>query len=395
MSVNSEWKKCKKILCVRLDNMGDVIMATPVFRALKESFPGIHLTLLTSSVGKMISPHILTIDETITYDSPWIESEQINPRADSVFNFVNLLQKKKFDGAILLTNYSQNSLPIALLMYLARIPRVLGYSRELPCHLINYWVPDTEPFDFPVHGVKRQLELIKLIGARTKYDNLFLSVNNKAIIKVKEKLHHQHIDIQKTFLVLHPGASLPRRQYPSDLFIRAGQQIIQELGCQIILTGDKREKFLAEKMKKYIGFGAVSLAGEMDLDEFMGLIKLSSVLISNNTGPVHIAAALGTPVVDLYARSNPEHTPWKVKNRVLYFDIPPSLRTKNVLLLHTTPQNLHAMPQPAHIVQAVREILADNDVSLLPKEVTTWDMHAEKHFLTHEFETIRPRASFI
>src|SRR5579885_1567096 len=384
MSWQSDWQACKNILCIRPDNLGDVIMMTPVFRSLKESLPGIKVTLLTSSVGGKVTPFIRDIDDSIIYDAPWIEREtkpehlSFSRRRESsslqrfskdVFPLVNTLQEKQFDAAILLTNYSQNPLPLAFLAYLSGIPKILGYCRELPNHLMNYWVPDTEPFTFPVHGVRRQLRLLAKIGVQTTSDHLSLQINEKTPRKVEKKLLAREINLEKPFLVMHPGVSLKRRQYPNELFIEAGKKLTTELPYQILLTGTDNETTLTEYVQKQLGNSAFSLAGELSLEEFISLIGLADVVISNNTAVVHIAAATGTPIVDLYARSNPEHTPWKVKNRVLYFDIPKKMRTQNTTLLWTTPKESKPMPQPHHIVQAVKELLTNSEETSLPQEM--------------------------
>src|SRR4051812_9787910 len=100
------WNDCKNILCIRLDNMGDVLMSSPAIRALKETF-NCKITLLTSSVGKAIAPFIPTIDEVIQYDVPWVKNEE-KIVDNSFLQIVNQLKKKRFDAAVIFTVFSQN-----------------------------------------------------------------------------------------------------------------------------------------------------------------------------------------------------------------------------------------------------------------------------------------------
>lgn len=382
MSWKNDWKTCKKILCIRPDNLGDVIMMTPVFRALKESL-GVEVSLLTSSVGEKVTPFIKDIDETIVYDAPWIENKLLNP-THNITRLIKKIKNEHFDGAILLTNFSQNPLPLALIAYLSGIPKILGYCRELPQELINYWVPDNEPYTFPKHGVLRQLTLLKTIGVSPKDDYLKLSIPLIAYISVLRKLQEKEVDITKPFIVLHPGISLRRRQYPPQLFVNAAKVLIQSYGFQILLTGTGDESVLCETMQQKIGKGSHSLANELSLEEFMAVINLAALVISNNTATVHIASAMQTDVVVLYARSNPEHTPWRVRNRVLYFDIPKELRTKNITLLATIPEHSHIMPQPEHIITAVLELQKHSDGTDLPEEITTWNTRVVKQDIIPE-----------
>src|SRR5438552_18743069 len=107
------WSQCKHILCIRADNMGDVIMSTPAFRALKETF-NCRLTLLTSRMGSVISPFIKEIDETIVCDLPWVKTNHLI-RSDECLALIEKLKAYHFDGAVIFTVYSQNLLPSALL----------------------------------------------------------------------------------------------------------------------------------------------------------------------------------------------------------------------------------------------------------------------------------------
>src|SRR5205823_15055290 len=117
----------------------------------------------------------------------------------------------------------------------------------------------------------------------------------------------------------------------------------------------------------------LSLVGQVDDAQLVALIAMAKLLISNNTGPVHMAAAVQTPVVDLYARTNPEHTPWQVSSRVLYFDVAEHLRSRTPALVYTTPKVAKPMPAPSDIVCAVRELLIGESLGCsIAEEVMTW-----------------------
>jgi ADP-heptose:LPS heptosyltransferase len=124
-----------------------------------------------------------------------------------------------------------------------------------------------------------------------------------------------------------------------------------------LLTGSKAEWNYVETIRQAIGEKAYNLAGGFPLEVFIGLVAQAPVLISNNTGPVHIASAVGTPVVVLYAMTNPQHTPWMVPNRVLYFEVPERLRSRNQLLQHF-PEPAEPRASPERIVRAVQELVS-------------------------------------
>lgn len=364
------WNKLKNILCIRPDNLGDVIMTIPAIRALKESSAERKITLLASKAGSPVARFIPEVDEVIEYDPFWVK----NDSADSVQAFNNIVQhikEKNFDGAVIFTVYSQNPLPAALLCYLAGIPNVAGYCRENPYHLINCWIPDREPLFDIRHEVIRQLDLVAHLGAVTASNRLSLRVNNEVIKRVAAQVQ-QLLPCGKPFIILHPGVSEAKRQYAPELFVPAAKEIINDLDYQVLLTGSTSERVLTDSMQQQIGCGACSVAGDFTLEEFIALIKLAPVIVSNNTGPVHIAAAVGTPVVVLYARTNPQHTPWKVKHKVLPFEVPAALQSKNTIIEYASQRAFNKkvpMVKPAQIVKAVKDLLVSDTVIANPKIV--------------------------
>src|SRR4051794_20295691 len=142
MSVTDSWQNAERVLCVRLDALGDVLMTTPALRALKESNPGRQLTLLTSPSGAAVAPLVPEIDCCWIYESPWVKSTPC--RQDSLADraMIERLRDGRFDAAVIFTVYSQNPLPAAMLCYLSDIPLRLAHCRENPYQLLTDWVVD-------------------------------------------------------------------------------------------------------------------------------------------------------------------------------------------------------------------------------------------------------------
>ncbi len=348
------WKNYKNILCVRLDNMGDVLMTQPAMRALKQSAPGRRITLLTSSTGALIAPFIRELDAFISFDVPWVKTDEINGE-QQLLALSDELRSRRFDAAVIFTSYSQNPLPAAMLCYHAGIKAVLGYCRENPYRLITYWLPDREPLDYIVHEVQRQLALVKTVGAATPDTKLSLEVPEQNRESISAKLIALGVRTHSPWLVLHAGVSEEKRRYPADKYVTACLSLMEQ-GHKIVLTGSNNERNYVGDIGCRLGNGAASLAGDLSVAELIALIAAAPVLISNNTGPVHIAAAVGTPVVVLYAKTNPQHTPWKVLNRVLYFEVRAELRTKN-RLLQSFPEVSGPEASPQAITAAVNELV--------------------------------------
>jgi lipopolysaccharide heptosyltransferase II len=316
----SSWHNVHGILCVRLDNLGDVLMTTPAIRALRESGPDRRITLLASGSGARAAAHVPEIDHVISFDAPWMKHPQ-PPSAEDTEALVTALAARDFHAAVIFTVYSQSPLPAATLCHMAGIPRVLAHCRENPYHLLTDWVPETEPSNPPRHEVRRQLDLVAHVGARTENERLSFRVRPPATSRASVKLDEAGVDIGRPIMVVHPGATASSRRWMPERFAEAARQIGQRLDCQVVVTGDASERDLAESVRRGAGDGARSLAGSLSLEEFAAVLARASLVLSNNTGTVHLAAAVGSPVIDLYALTNPQHTPWKVQHRVLSKDV--------------------------------------------------------------------------
>jgi lipopolysaccharide heptosyltransferase II len=227
-----------------------------------------------------------------------------------------------FDAAVIFTVYTQSALPAALLCHLSGIPLRLAHCRENPYRLLTDWALETDTAGAVRHEVRRQLDLVGTVGATAADERLSFRVTAEDRVRATLKLIDAGIDPERAWIVVHPGATAPSRRYDPKRFARAAAEISDMFSCQVAVTGDESERELAESVRCGAGDDAFSLAGSLTLGEFAGVISLSPLIISNNTGAVHIAAAVGTPVVDLYALTNPQHTPWLVPHRVLSRDVP-------------------------------------------------------------------------
>jgi ADP-heptose:LPS heptosyltransferase len=347
--------------------MGDLIMSAPALRALKETF-GCTITLLTSSMAAGIAPFLPAIDEVIEFNVPWVRANSING-PDDFYNVIEQIKKRNFDAAVIFTVFSQNPLPSAMIAYLAGIPKRLAYCRENPYDLLTDWVADKEPYSFIQHQVQRDLKLVESVGAFIQNKKLQLELPKDVWPQVKRKLSPPGVNLQKPWLVMHAGVSERKREYPKELWIQTGKKIIKDLGYQVILTGNGSERNTLDHLQKGIGDFSFNAAGLFTLGEFITLIKKAPLLVSVNTGATHIAAAVETPVIVLYALSNPQHSPWMARGKVLLYEIPSELRSRNEVLRYTY-ENYHLqnipMVQPETIVQAMREVLLNDGNCFIP-----------------------------
>ena len=316
------WKRARRILAVRLDNMGDVLMTTPALAAIKHSAPQAHLTLLTSPGAAGLAPHLPIVDTVLAIRAPWVKHPD-GVRTSEVAELAADLERRRFDAVIIFTTYTQSALPAAMLALLARIPLRLAYSRENPYDLLTHWAPEQEPA-LERHEVERQLALVARVGYEEPDTRLRFALRRSDIDSLDRRLAREGVDPRRPYLVVHPGATAPSRRYPAERFGSAVRLIVQRLPLPVVFTGSEEERGLVAIAREHAGNDVplIDLTGELSLGEFGALIGQSALLITNNSGPAHIAAALRTPVVDLYALTNPQHMPWRTASRVLFHDVP-------------------------------------------------------------------------
>ena len=326
---SASWDEARSVLCIRLDSLGDVLMCTPAIRAIKQSRPGRCVTLLSSRSGAAAAPFIPELDAVLEYPAPWMKSSARHlPAVDMAF--IDALAARRFDAVAIFTSYSQSALPAAMMCYLAGIPLRLAHCRENPYQMLSHWLPDPEPETMVKHEVRRQLDLVASIGCTTASAGLSFSVRDSDIDSLRAKLAALGVNVDQQWVLLHPGASAPSRRYPPDKWAQVINDLALRTGLPMVLTGDTAEQPLIKQISDASRGNVKSCAGLLGLGELGAAIKLASLVISNNTGPAHLAAAVGTPLVDLYALTNPQHTPWQVECRVLFNDVPCRFCQKSV-----------------------------------------------------------------
>lgn len=349
------WQSAANILCVRLDSLGDVLMCTPAMRAVKQARPECRLTLLTSPSGAAAAPYIPELDDVVAYCAPWMKSSATQPPSSSA-HLIGLLAGFRFDGALIFTSFSQSALPAALICHAAGIPVRLAHARENPYQLLTDWIAEPEPEQLVRHEVRRQLDLVASLGWSPDNARLSFDVPEDDMLAVRRCLAEIGIAANQPFILMHPGASAPSRRYPAARWKQVLHNFEQRSALPVVISGDAVEAGTVDTIIDGCGRRVHSLAGRLSLGQLGAAIKLASVVVSNNTGPAHIAAAIGTPLVDLYALTNPQHTPWQVNSRLLFHDVPCRFCYKSVC-----PQGHHdclAQVTAERVVDAVFSLLA-------------------------------------
>ena len=315
------WRDAREILVVRLDNLGDLLMSTPAIAAIGHSSPEARVTLLASKAGASAASHLPGVDAVIAYDAPWVKGQAGSAHTDR--RMIAELKRGRFDAAVIFTVCTQSALPAAMLCRLAGIPLRLAHSRENPYDLLTDWVPDRDVVgDGMRHEVQRQLDLVRSVGFSTPDQRLRFRCLPMDVLSLRRKFVQAGGDLSRPYVMVHPGATAASRRYPAERFGMAAQAIGERSGCQTVFSGGHDELDLVVRARQHLRQPVISLAGQLTLGELAALVADARVVVCNNSGPAHLAAALGTPVAVLYALTNPQHTPWQVRARVLNQDVP-------------------------------------------------------------------------
>ncbi len=348
----ASWRQARTILCVRLDSLGDVLMCTPAMRALRAG--GASLTLLGSPSGVAALPHIPELDDALVCEAPWMKHA---PRPSDLLDIARQLRARRFDAAVIFTSYSQSALPAAMLCLLAGIPLRLAHCRENPYHLLSDWRPDPEPQAGLRHEVRRQLDLVASVGYGTARTGLSFALRGADLASSRERLAGLGIGPGRPWILLHPGASAASRRYPPAHWAQLLRLLARRWRHPLVFTGSADEADLIAEIRRAAGMLGHSLAGQLNLGQLGAAIALARVVVANNSGPAHMAAALGTPLVQLYALTNPQHAPWQVETRVLFHDVPCRMCYKSVCA-----QGHHACLRgvaPDRVLAAVADLLGE------------------------------------
>jgi ADP-heptose:LPS heptosyltransferase len=296
------WLAARKILAVRMDNIGDVIMLGPALRAVKETLSQAHLTLLSSPIGATAVPLLPWIDDVIVWRASWQDVGgriPFNPAYE--LELINLLSAQKFDAALVFTSFSQTPHVPGYVCYLAGIPLRAGESKEFGGNTLT-----TELRGAPdeLHQVERNLRLVEHLGFVARERRLMVAVSEKARKAVPGLLLRAGLDTGMPFILLHPGASAQARRYPAERF-GVVARLLTRRGWPVLVVGVEREAALVEEILQHAP-QAHYLVGATTLPEYAALLEQAALVICNDTLPMHLADAVGTPEVVLFSGTDYE-----------------------------------------------------------------------------------------
>ena len=283
----------KRILVTRTDRLGDLVLSTPVFEALRRKFPEAHLACLTFLENREAVEGNPYLDEVILYDKKESEKGWIGN-----WHFAKNLARKCFEVVIHLHPTNR----MHWLGWLAGIPIRIGYRKK------NAWALTRSIEDKKGEGLKHEAEynfdLLKLIGVELPPVLwTYFPLKEKDERSLNLFLRNLGLDFDQPYVVLHPSASCPSKIWPAERFAILGDRLQEKYGAQVAVIGSQADRPFARKVKTSASHPVIDLSGKLSLGMLGWLLKKARLLISNDSGPVHVACAVETPVISIFGRN--------------------------------------------------------------------------------------------
>jgi HAD superfamily hydrolase (TIGR01662 family) len=276
----------RHVLAIRADSAGDVLVTGPAIRAIAAH--AARITLLCGPRGRPAADLLPGVDSLIEWPVPWLDPQPPPVDPAAVERIVRLIAAAAPDEAIIFTSFHQSPLPFALLLRLAGVPRISAISDDYPGSLLD--VRHRVPLGLP--EAERALSLAAAAGYP-----LPAGEDPRLRVRPTSGVGGQ----EPGYVVLHPGASVPARACPPERCAEIARAMARA-GHRVVVTGAPSERDLTAYVA---GDHAEDLGGRTPLDRLAGVLAGAACAVVANTGPAHLAAAVGTPVVSLFAPTVP------------------------------------------------------------------------------------------
>ena len=295
------------VLVARQDSAGDVLLAGPAVRAVAAGAGCV--TLLCGPRGREAAALLPGVDEVLVRHAAWIDATPERVTRAAGEELVDTLAGLAVDQALVLTSFHQSPLPLALLLRMAGVRTIAAISVDYPGSLLDV----RHAVDDDLHEVERALSLVATLGYR-------LPDGDDSRLAVRRGRAGGPLVGGGPFVVVHPGAAAPARAWPEDRHATLVDALAAG-GRRVMVTGGRGERALTARVAGPArpGREVTDLGGRLDLAGLAELLRGADALVAGNTGPAHLAAAVGTPVVSLFAPVVPavRWRPWKVPHVLL------------------------------------------------------------------------------
>lgn len=280
-----------RILITRTDRIGDVALSTPVIKAVRDKFPKAHIAFC-------VQPHAVGIVSGSPYLNEIIIYDKKNEHKGlwGIVGFIFKIMKKRFDIAMILHPTNRMNLTC----FLAGIPKRVGYNRKMG-FLLTDKMPHTKQ-EGKKHEVEYTLDVARYMGIEPKGTELYIKVGEDVKKDVEKLFSEYGIAKDHKIIAIHPGASCPSKRWSAKNFSDLADRLVNAYGVKVIVLGGKDDCQYSKRVVEKAKSSLIDLTGKTDISLLAGILSRSSLFVSNDSGPVHIAVSVGTPVIAIFGR---------------------------------------------------------------------------------------------
>lgn len=319
----------KRVLVIRRDEIGDAVMNTPFLRELRHNLPDAEITLLVKPVAYNLMQLCPYVNEVLTYDYTRCHPWQLRHIGKSLqFAWLHLW-KRRFDIAII-PRWDTDHSSATFLAYFSGIPWRLGYSENVNIdkkqlnrsfdRLLTHVLQDSSL----KHEVEHNMDVLRLLGFEIHDDSLEVWLGKEDEAFANEIFEEHGVHPNDLIVGIGPsGGNSVLKQWPVERFAKLGRWLQAEYNARLIIVGGPDEKQMGLKIENMLGHTAINMVGKTTLRQMAALLKQCDFYLCNDTGPMHIATAVGVPVIALFGSSCPHRfRPWGDNYKVINVELP-------------------------------------------------------------------------
>jgi predicted lipopolysaccharide heptosyltransferase III len=282
----------RNILIIKLRYIGDVLLATPTVRAIKAARPDFRITMMVNRGTEDVLSGNQDLDEIVVLDKGSLAAQ---------WRLIAGLRRRRFDTVIDLTDGDRS----AFLSWISGAAVRIGFNDEHRWRG-KYYTQVVQPVPGIQHRIDRDLEALKPLNIQASSKDPQLWLTPEEMKDADQLLDQLCVQRSQSIAILQPGARYWFKAWPPERFAELADQLTSHHGCQVLIGGSNQDIDLAQQIRQMAKSNPVTMAGRTTIKQFAAIAKKSALFVGSDSGAMHIASAVGTPVVALFGPSNPE-----------------------------------------------------------------------------------------
>lgn len=298
----------KNVLIIKLRYIGDVLLATPTIRAIKAAHPDVRVTMMVNRGTEDILFGNPDVEEVVVLDKGSLAAQ---------WQLIAKLRRRRFDTVIDLTDGDRS----AFLSWISGAPVRIGFNDEHRWRG-RYYTEVIQPVPVVRHRIDRDLESLKPMNIQADSKDMQLRLTSEEVNSADQLLDQLGVQQSQSMVILQPGARYWFKAWPPERFADLADRLTAYCGCQVLIGGSGQDVGLAQQILQMAKSSPMIMAGRTTIKQFAAIAKKSALFVGSDSGAMHIASAMGTPVVVLFGPSNPrEWGPRGGPAEILYKEI--------------------------------------------------------------------------